>query len=283
MPKPTTPDEKEDDHHDLPTSDRASADPEVQDDSEQSFSDAEMGSTGSLDIINVDIDRDDARATGHIGKSSSVAWAKRTAEECNQTTHQGTAVGKHDTGFTLSSYYAEDADVEYFDVNNIDPYGWPDPKTADRLVDAYFDHVHNAMPIIDKAIFMSKYKRFIRGSNNLALEDLIWLATVNTVFAISSVYFDLCKNTEGRTHQDHLIYCARAKMLYLGQELLYQDARMSTTCALGLMCLYFVTTCRLNRSVKIFRSLAMAKLVQGLDILWPSDKKCVNAWLTRAE
>lgn len=231
----------------------------------------------------MDIDRDDARATGHIGKSSSVAWAKRTAEECNQTTHQETTVGRHETGFTLSSYHAEDADVEYFDASTIDPYGWPEPRKADSLVEAYFDHVHNAIPIIDKAVFMSKYDRFIRGSNNLAVEDLVWLATVNTVFAISSVYFDLCKYNERSDHQDHLIYCARAKMLCLDQGLLYQDARMSTTCALGLMCLYFVTTCRLNRSVKLLKSSALADLVQSLDLLWLSHQKCIDAGLTRSE
>jgi Fungal specific transcription factor domain len=200
-----------------------------------------------LDVINVDIDQDDTRATGHIGKSSSVAWAKRTADECCQNTHQETALGRHDTGFTLASYHTEDADVEYVDTSNIDPYEWPDPKLADRLIRSYFDHVHNTLPIIDKAFFMSKYSGFIRGSNHLGLEDSVWLAMVNTVFAISSVYLDLTKAPDRGSHQDHLIYCARAKLLFLDQGLLYRDARISTTSALGLLCLYFITTCRLNR------------------------------------
>jgi hypothetical protein len=195
----------------------------------------------------VDTDRDDTRATGHIGKSSSVAWAKRTAEECSQTTRQETTVGRHDSGFTLASYHTEDADVEYVDTSNIDPYEWPDPKVADRLIQSYLNHVHDTLPIIDKAVFMSKYRNFIRGSNDLGLEDAIWLATVNTIFAISSVYFDLSKSPERGSHRDHLIYCARAKMLSLDQGLLYQDARVSTTSALGLLCLYFIATCRMNR------------------------------------
>lgn len=195
----------------------------------------------------MDTDRDDTRATGHIGKSSSVAWAKRTAEECGQTTHQETTVGRHDAGFTLASYHTEDADVEYVDTSNIDPYEWPEPKLADRLVQSYLNHVHDTLPIIDKAVFISKYGSFIRGSNDLEFEDAIWLATVNTIFAISSVYFDLSKSPERGSHRDHLIYCARAKMLSLDQGLLYQDARISTTSALGLLCLYFIATCRLNR------------------------------------
>jgi hypothetical protein len=223
---------------------------EVEEDEEYSdgsFADAEVGSTGSLDVINVDTDQDDTRATGHIGKSSSVAWAKRTAEECSQITHEQTILGRHDTGFTLASYHTEDADVEYVDTSNVDRYEWPGSKLADRLVQSYFDHVHNTLPIVDKAVFMSKYNRFIRGSDHLGLEDSVWLAMVNTVFAISSVYFDLTKTSDRGSHQDHLIYCARAKMLFLDQGLLYQDARISTTSALGLLCLYFITACRLNR------------------------------------
>jgi hypothetical protein len=223
---------------------------EEQEESDDSFADAEVGSTGSLDVINVDIDQDETRATGHIGKSSSVAWAKRTAEECSQSSHQETTLGRHDTGFTLASYHTEDADVEYVDTSNIDRYEWPDPKVADRLIQSYFDHVHNIVPILDKTAFQSKYSRFVRGSDDLGVEDSVWLAMVNTVFAISSVYFDLTKAPDRGSHQDNLIYCARAKMLLLDQGLLYQDARISTTAALGLLCLYFITTTRLNRLVE---------------------------------
>ena len=233
----------------LPTSKQASMETEEQEDSDESFADAEVGSTGSLDVINVDIDQDDNRATGHIGKASSVAWAKRTAEECSQTSHQETTLGRHDTCFTLASYHTEDADVEYVDTSNIDPYEWPEAKDAERLIQSYFDHVHNTLPIVDKAVFMSKYHHFTKGSDNLGIEDSIWLAMANTVFAISSVYFDLTRDPDRGSHQDHLIYCARAKMLFLDQGLLYQDARISTTSALGLLCLYFITTCRLNRWV----------------------------------
>jgi len=228
---------------------QTSAEVDEREDSDDSSADADVGSTGSLDVINVDIDQDDTRATGHIGKSSSVAWAKRTAEECSRDSHQETTLGKHDTGFTLASYHTEDADLEYVDTSNVSPYEWPDPEDANRMVQSYFDHVHNALPIIDKAGFMSKFRDFVRGSDNLGIEDSVWLAMANTIFAITSVYLDLTKAPDRGDHQDHLIYCARAKMLLLDPGLVYEDARVATTSALGLLSLYFVTTCRLNRSV----------------------------------
>jgi hypothetical protein len=210
----------------------------------------------------VDTDQDDTRATGHIGKSSSVAWAKRTAEECSQSGRQETILGRHDTGFTLASYHTEDADFEYVDTNNISPYEWPDPKEADRMVQTYFDHVHNTLPIVDKSAFMSKYGNFVRGSDNLGIEDSVWLAMANTVFAITSVYFDLTKTPDRGSHQDHLIYSTRAKILLLDPGLVYEDSRIATTSALGLLCLYFVTTCRLNRLVT-FKVITIADIVSG--------------------
>lgn len=215
--------------------------------SEEEEASAEVGSTGSLDVINVDTDRDETRATGHMGKSSAVAWAKRTAEECQQNTDQGTVVGKHGLGFTLASYHTEDADVLAVDTSNVNPYDWPDSKLADMLLQSYFDHVHRSLPILDKARFVQEYNTFRRGSSDISSSDIIFLGTLNAIFAISSVYAQCTRDKHKSHYNDHLIYCARAKLLCMDQGLLYQDARVSTTRCLGLLCLYYITTCRLNR------------------------------------
>lgn len=207
----------------------------------------EVGSTGSLDVINVNTDRDDTRATGHMGKSSSVAWAKRTADECQPNTNTPPAIGKHQTGFVLASYHTEDADVEFFDTSNVNCFDWPDSELADALVASYFERVHKAFPIVNKLDFMYRYNRFVRGSVDLSVEDVIWLGALNMIFAISAVYAHLTKSPNRGHYGDHLIYLARAKILCLDQGLLYEDARVLTTSALGLLCLYFITTCRLNR------------------------------------
>ena len=211
--------------------------------------DAEVGSTGSLDVINVDTDRDDTRGTGHMGKSSSVAWTKRTAQEFRYTTKQDSIFGKQDSSFTSASYHTEDADMEYFDTSHVNMYDWPELGLADTLMQSYFEHVHHAFPIVDKAKFMFKYRTFARGSSQLSPEDQIWLGELNAVFAIGAIFAHLTKSPHRSHHHDHLIYCARAKMLCMGQEVLFQDARVATVCALGLLCLYYITTGRLNRHV----------------------------------
>jgi hypothetical protein len=182
-----------------------------------------------------------------MGKASAVSWAKRTTEECRRSSLQDPAVGRRDSGFAFSSYHVEDADVEYVDTSNVDPYDWPNYNLADTLVGLYFEHVHDAFPVLDRASFMARYRSFIRGSTELASSETIWLGTLNMVFAISAVYADLT-NCEDQGHvDDHLIYCARATILCIDQGFLLQDARLSTVRLLGLLSLYYISNCKLNR------------------------------------
>lgn len=210
--------------------------------------DAEVGSTGSLDVINVNTDQDDTRATGYLGKSSSVAWAKRTAEECDPGAHHPPPkLGRPSSGCVYDSYHTEDADMEYYDTSNVNCFDWPDKGLADDLVRSYFETIHGAFPIVEKVGFMSRYSQFVQGAVDLQVEDVLWLGTLNTIFAISAVYAHLTRSRTRGHHCDHLVYLARAKILCLDQGLLYEDARIQTTSALGLLCLYFITTGRLNR------------------------------------
>jgi hypothetical protein len=209
--------------------------------------DDDIGSTGSLDLINVDTDRDDTRATGHLGKASAVSWAKRTSEECRKNSVQGPPGGGQETGHALTSFHVEDADVEYVDTSNVNLYDWPEYNFADALVRDYFVHTHPAFPLLDRASFMEKYKSFPRGASNLGSLDLIWLGTLNLVFAISAVFGDLTNHNDQGRVDDHLVYCARAKALVMDQNFLFKDPRLSTTTFLGLMSLYYISTCNLNK------------------------------------
>jgi hypothetical protein len=206
---------------------------------------AEVGSTGSMDVIHVDTDRADVRSIGYMGKASSVAWAKRTAQESKDsvpTLHGGT-----DSGFSGVSYHTDDTDIEIIYTADADPYEWPDSNVADRLIHIYFEHCHQALPLIDKIDFMTHYNSFERHTRNLADGETIWLGMMNIVFAISSFFSQLGKNASPEEYFHHLTYFARAKKLLLDHGLLYHDAQVSLTRALGLLSLYYIITGRINR------------------------------------
>lgn len=218
----------------------------------------EVGSTGSIDVVNVDTDRDDTRATGHVGKSSAVAWAKRTADELRPEEGETPAFGMPKAGHVLASYHTEDADLEQFDTRNVDCYDWPEAAVADALVQSYFDTIHKSFPLVDRDTFMSTYNNFSRGSTHLSEEEKLWLGSLNVIFAIGAVYAHLSKNPYQAHHSDHSIYLARARIICLDGALLYEDPRVQTVSALGLLCLYYLATYRMNRFVDVPLSVAIA-------------------------
>ncbi|CZT11075.1 uncharacterized protein RCO7_10158 [Rhynchosporium graminicola] len=274
-----------DDEENALRADRDSSEAEDDDDEAASGNedqDMEVGSTGSLDVTNLDTDRDDTRAIGHIGKSSSVAWAKRTV---NAATEREGGSKKSQPGLIVGSYHTEDADIREIDTTHDNYLDWPIPEVADALIYTYFATVHPCFPIIDKTDFMSQYKQFDRASAEYSTEDCIWLGTLNVIFAISAVYAHLVGSPSEGHQSDHLLYLARAKILCFNQTVLFEDARVHTASALGLLCLYFITTCRLNRAWTVCGLAIRHALTLGLhmrnraDELSDYDKECrVRVW-----
>jgi len=221
--------------------------------SEESDDAAEVGSIGALDEVDVDTDRTETRATGHMGKSSSVTWAKRTANEVQQD-RSGKSVASLilDGGFASTTYHTEDKDVHHIEPESVDLFDWPDPKIADGYVRSYFEHVHYAFPILDKAEFMLEYNNFKRESGQLTPKQTIWLGSLNAMFAIGSQYAQITETEDRELHFEHYIYCARAKGLLQDESFLYQDISIDLLRALGLVSLYYMSTGRLNRYVQLW-------------------------------
>lgn len=137
--------------------------------------------------------------------------------------------------------------METIDLDTILIYELPEPRLAQDLLDAYFTQVHHVFPVLDWANFLSWYRSFKPSRDSLGPDDSNRLAILNIIFAIMAYYAHLTNVPHKGHHNDHLVYAARAKKLYMDERILYEDSRISTISALGLLCLYFMATCRLNR------------------------------------
>ena len=207
----------------------------------------EVGSTGSVDAVNIDPDRDDTRATGHLGKSSSVAWAKRTASEIQAGTDDS-SITSREADFNLPSYYTEDSDISYqVDEGNLNIYQWPNSDLVSALINSYFENVNNILPIVDKLKFEAWIATAVPGSSQLSESDTIWLSTLNLMFAVAAYHAHLTNAPHRGEHYDHIIYCARAKKLAMDERLLYRDARLSSVCSMSIQCLYYLSICHINK------------------------------------
>jgi hypothetical protein len=213
--------------------------------------DAEVGSPGSLDVINGDTNRDaSARAVGFLGKSSAVTWvqrAKKTAthdleDERRVRRSTGTAANG---SFTDSAYHAEPGDIPIISADEVNPLEWPPPTVAKALVDSYFTHVHGSFPILSKNDFYKKFDTFPK--DQISTEDQCWLSVANMVFAISAKFAHLTNADFRGDDRDHLIYYARARALGMDYRTVNQDPELQHTSCLGVLGLYLLATDELNK------------------------------------
>ncbi|RDW77019.1 hypothetical protein BP6252_05072 [Coleophoma cylindrospora] len=209
---------------------------------------AEIGSTESLDIIDTDVDKDDTRQTGHLGKSTAVVWAKRSAQIASANKGQDFGLGGQEGSNTLASYHTEDADIEPVELTGVQPLEWPEDAVANSLLEIYWTNVHDIFPILNKALFQRTYREFPKASRALSEDQRMWLAMLNSIWAISCVFARLTRQQYHPHYDDHTIYIARAEAISKESDLVYGNPRISMVQFLAMMSLYYLTTDRLNKS-----------------------------------
>lgn len=208
----------------------------------------DVGSTGSLDAIEVDTDRNaETRATGFLGKSSSARWIQRAEKEvCDDGNDD-----EEKPPEVAPIFYGGDPDLWgplERGSHDLWKYEMPPPETANRLVDYYFAHVHPDFPILLKDDFMRKFHYYSnnRVSNSPEIDNMV-LCQINCVFAISCTISHLTNLEYDGDHRDHLIYYARTRALGLEQQPFNARTSIDFICALGLLGLYLVSNYYINR------------------------------------
>lgn len=227
---------------------------------------ADVGSTGSLDVINEDTDRSDAaRATGFLGKSSAVAWLQRTkAAVEDQDTAGDVTCGplqqENHNAFQDSTYHAEERDFASLDEDTVYPFDWPPQGLVANLLSTYWEIVHRAFPVLNKQEFMEKFNAFdpeqfagnhaddlAREGGSLTQDQQHWLCTTNVIFAISAKRAHIMKEAWAGNDNDHRVYIARARLLGMDNRTIQSDPSIAQTTILTLYGLYLLTTDELNR------------------------------------
>jgi hypothetical protein len=212
---------------------------------------AEVGSLGSLDVINEDTNRDEyARVAGFMGNSFAVTCAQRpkTAvthdleDERHVRRSTGTAANE---SFTDSTYHAKPGDLLTIQAEEVNPLEWPPPAVARALVDSYFEKVHVPFPILSRNDFYRKFEAFPK--DQITTDDQCWLAVANMVFAIGAKFAYLTDADFRGDDRDHLVYYARARALGIDQRTLNQDPELQHIACLGVLGLYLLATDQLNR------------------------------------
>lgn len=241
----------------------------------ESEASAGAGSTGALDRTDEDFTREQARATGFMGKNSEVTWLQRLREENKYGDYSRDAEGSEkqqvlaaastasfasrrhvgdlqtpltemDEGFTVneSNYHLDDFPIFTFEA--VDPYEIPTPDIANHLFNAYMARVHPSFPVVGRLNLTNQFRRFISGTVQSPPEK--WLAVLNMIFAIGAQYSHLINAEWKGDDRDHLIYFTRARLLNINSETLFEHPDLQQIQIIGLMSFYLLCTSQINRA-----------------------------------
>ncbi|KAI8415866.1 hypothetical protein FOFC_05493 [Fusarium oxysporum] len=126
----------------------------------------------------------------------------------------------------------------YADCRN----GLPSHELADRLVDAYFDHVHVLYPFLHEGRFRARYEAlWAEETNSNCAEPTVWLAIVNLVFAYG---YEFCAGQQESFSVLAAPFADRAKAMVLSH--VFTSTSIELVQALLLLCHYLQSTLQLN-------------------------------------
>ncbi|KAK9462110.1 fungal-specific transcription factor domain-containing protein [Lipomyces oligophaga] len=215
---------------------------------------AEVGSTGSVDHLNEDINSFSiSQPEGYVGKTSNVDWIKKifdiVGEESNSTATGGMDDYFDNSGFinpkltdvNSPNYNLDDLD---FTLDIVDVRALPSKAVSDELLRYYWKTVHPSFPFVLEPLFRHQYDLFWSGY----LEDETgqWLSLLNIIFAISSFFAHIsCVKTIPPQSVDHLQYYARARVL---KPDITAPGDVQHIQYISLLSFYLLATSQVNRS-----------------------------------
>lgn len=239
---------------------------------------ADVASTGSVDHIVEEIDTENAPyRTGYIGKTSEISWIQRVARQLateaqNNSPGEGIATPQTSSyshySTKFSSMYNSIVDDEYQfetpayhldDINlstagtHIDPFLLPDKVVADELVNVFFSTIHPTFPLLQQKSFMEQYETFFSmwfPPNN----SKRWLAMLNLIFAIGSVYGKLVNAPWKGGDNEHLKFFGRARVLNLDEGGMLEVADVQQVQVVALTSIYLLVSNQTNRYVYLSES-----------------------------
>ncbi|KAL8714244.1 MAG: hypothetical protein Q9220_001973 [cf. Caloplaca sp. 1 TL-2023] len=228
-----------------------------------------VGSTGSLDRIEEDLNRSaTSRAIGLLGKVSEVTWIERIRKETDSAAGSDEE-GPEETGKSMtfgsgmdashddpgkevktqrsmseSTYHCDDLTLKPLDDETA--LHLPPKAICDSLLASYFECVHPAFPIIRRTQFMKQYSAFSNGIKNKP--GRLWLAILNLILAIAARYGNLIQADWARYADDDATFFCRARSLGLDPDVIWVHVELQRIQIMGLASFYLLSTNQINRA-----------------------------------
>ncbi|KAL8946438.1 MAG: hypothetical protein Q9222_007167 [Ikaeria aurantiellina] len=247
----------------------ASAEQDAEEPANESQVPARVGSTGSTDRVQEDLNRSAAsRGTGFLGKVSEITWIERIRQETDSAVDSEDE-GIEETGGSMtfgsgmeasyddrrgggkplrsmseSTYHCDDQPL--MPLEDETAFQLPPKAICDPLLAAYLESVHPAFPIIGRTRFLEQYRAFSNGIKNKP--GRLWLAILNLIFAIAARYGRLIEADWAKYTNDDATFFSRARLLGLDPDAVWVHVELQRVQVVGLASFYLLSTNQITRA-----------------------------------
>jgi hypothetical protein len=184
-----------------------------------------------------------------MGKSSEITWMRRVQEEAEQGNNGQLPEFKCEDHSPndripphLANYNLDDLGIDA--PGPVQMYWVPPRLVADHLFETYLHRVHPHFPIINRSLFLVQYGNFY---NDISYPGDRWMAILNMIFAIATHYLSNSDTTRLKDTEEHLFFLARARMLSMGGDSIFQHPDLQQVQIEGLIAFHMLSTNQINR------------------------------------
>ena len=201
----------------------------------------------------IDQDENSRQPSAHqspafLGQSSQPRWIERLNKELlpKKDAKKPELRNRNKNPSQRSEPFPEDRETAIIG-HQIDPFSLPVRSTADSLVTAYFSTIHISFPILNKKDFMDQYDQLYRTMDPEGFKHRMFIAELQTVFAIAAVHAHLVQSDWTGDARDHMLYFAQARVLAVDMGVFNDDSTIGQVQVFGLGGIYLLLTNQLNR------------------------------------
>lgn len=112
-------------------------------------------------------------------------------------------------------YYLDDLELDDFGEfgENVNAFQLPPRAVADALLDSYLATLHPFFPVINEEEFREQYQRYWSIGSPLTENILIWISTLNVIFALGEICAQALQMEWRGKPNDHILYYIRSRLV----------------------------------------------------------------------
>ncbi|KAJ5715824.1 uncharacterized protein N7483_013005 [Penicillium malachiteum] len=194
----------------------------------------------------------DLKSDGPLLLGTNQTNTRASCEKAATSLFNGESASENGDGDFAETFRSDSLNPSLGDFTSATPsinkYSLPPRNCADQLFEDYLTSVHPEFPIVHRPLFRSQYLKYWEHAEQPGDK---WLAILNMMFAIASLYATRTRGSWQDDENDHRLYFKRAKLLSMTEAEFFSRPDLQQVQVEGLCAFYLLASDQFEKSWRI--------------------------------